>query len=236
MLKQLLSHSKWVSAWVIFNFIAMLSGNHDQAAQVEQAKLPQDVQLISAVKLMQNPLSIDRRALPKPQPLREPKPEPARVSYKYKPDLNHDLQKYVPIEVVATGYYAGKESTGKDKEHPDYGVTYSGVKVVRDEKSFSTIAADPKVFPIGTVLYIPGYGYGIVADTGSAIKGKKIDLYFDTKAQVYREWGKKKLNVFLVKKGDGKLNKTIWNESESELFPVARNNSQPELRVNGNEM
>lgn len=234
MIKQLLSHSKWVSVWVIFNFIATLSGNHD-SGQVVQTKQSQDKPVLTAATIMQNHMSIDRRTLPKLKSAREPKSVPVQVSYKYKPDLNHDLQKYVAIEVVATGYYAGKESTGKDEEHPDYGVTYSGVKVIRDEKSFSTIAADPKVFPIGSVLYIPGYGYGIVADTGSAIKGKKIDLYFETKDQVYKEWGKKKLNIFLVKKGAGKLNKTIWNESESELFPVARNNRQPELRVNGNE-
>ena len=57
---------------------------------------------------------------------------------------------------------------------------------------------------LGTVLFIPGYGYGVVADTGSAIKGKKIDLYFDTKDQVYKEWGKKTVKVFIVKKEMGK--------------------------------
>lgn len=75
------------------------------------------------------------------------------------------------VEVIATGYTAGVESTGKRPGHPQYGITYSGVKVRRDQ--VSTIAADPRLFPIGTLLYIPGYGYGVVADTGSAIKGKR---------------------------------------------------------------
>src|SRR5690606_24522080 len=82
---------------------------------------------------------------------------------------------YEKFEVEATGYTAGPESTGKDIGHPQYGITYSGVKVRRAH--VSTIAADPDVFPIGSVLYIPDYGYGVVADTGSAIKGHKIDLY-----------------------------------------------------------
>lgn len=113
------------------------------------------------------------------------------------------LEHYEEVEVVATGYYAGVESTGKSPGHPQYGITYSGVKVRRD--LFSTVAADPGVFPIGTILHIPGYGYGVVADTGSAIKGKKIDLYFDTKQQVFDEWGKRKVKVRVIRKGGGKL-------------------------------
>jgi len=113
------------------------------------------------------------------------------------------MKEYEEVEVTATGYTAGVESTGKTPDHPQYGITYSGVKVRRDV--FSTIAADRKVFPIGTVLHIPGYGYGVVADTGSAIKGKKIDLFFETKKQVYDEWGKKKVKVRIIYKGNGKL-------------------------------
>lgn len=114
-----------------------------------------------------------------------------------------ELEDFEEIEVTATGYTAGVESTGKTPDHPQYGITYSGVKVRRDV--FSTVAADRKLFPIGTVLHIPGYGYGVVADTGSAIKGKKIDLYFHTTKQVYDEWGKKKVKVRVIHKGDGKL-------------------------------
>lgn len=113
------------------------------------------------------------------------------------------------VEVVATGYTAGVESTGKKPGHPSYGITYSGVKVRRDH--VSTIAADKKIFPIGTVLFIPGYGLGVVADTGSAIKGKKIDLYFEKKADVYKQWGKKKVGVYVLEEGNGKL-------SEDELI------------------
>lgn len=108
------------------------------------------------------------------------------------------------IKVTATGYTAGYESTGKKPGHPQYGITYSGVKVKRDKNKVSTIAADPKVFPLGSILYIPDYGYGVVADTGSAIKGEKIDLYFATTKQVFKEWGKKDVEVQLIKRGNGK--------------------------------
>lgn len=120
------------------------------------------------------------------------------------------------IRVLATGYTAGVESTGKRPGHPQYGITYSGVKVRRGK--LSTIAADPKLFPIGTVLYIPGYGYGIVADTGSRIKGRKIDLYFPSKKQVYREWGKRTVDVRVIKRGKGKVTETMFESIISEVM------------------
>lgn len=114
-----------------------------------------------------------------------------------------DWTTFPTVEVTATGYTAGIESTGKVPSDPEYGITYSGVRVKRD--MYSTIAADLSVFPIGTILYIPNYGYGVVADKGSAIKGNDIDLYFDTVSDVYQKWGKRKLDVYVVKKGTGKL-------------------------------
>lgn len=121
----------------------------------------------------------------------------------------YEDSKLETVEVIATGYTAGVESTGKRPGHPQYGITYSGVKVRRDQ--VSTIAADPKLFPIGTLLYIPGYGYGVVADTGSAIKGKKIDLYFETIKQVYEQWGKRKVEVQVLRIGTGKLSQAWLN-------------------------
>ena len=82
-------------------------------------------------------------------------------------------------------------------------MTYSGVKVKRD--LYSTIAADLNVFPLGTILFVPGYGYGVVADTGSAIKGNRLDLYYETVQDVYNQWGKKTVNVYIVQKGTGTL-------------------------------
>ncbi|WMT39794.1 3D domain-containing protein [Paenibacillus sp. D2_2] len=121
-------------------------------------------------------------------------------------------KKVKTVKVMATGYTAGYESTGKRPNHPEYGITYSGVKVRRDKNTVSTIAADLKVFPLGTILYIPDYGYGVVADKGSAIKGKKIDLYFKTTKQVYKEWGKKEVEVQVIRKGNGKLTEAMLRE------------------------
>jgi len=132
-----------------------------------------------------------------------------------------DWSQYPSKTVVATGYTAGFESTGKNPGHPQYGITYSGVKVKRD--LYSTIAADLNVFPIGTILFIPGYGYGVVADKGGAIKGNRIDLYYETVEDVYKYWGKKTLDVYIVKMGDGTL-------SEKELISLNEDQSMQVFR------
>lgn len=132
-----------------------------------------------------------------------------------------DFSKYPTKTVTATGYTAGVESTGKDASHPQYGITYSGVKVKRD--LYSTVAADLNVFPIGTVLFIPGYGYGVVADKGGAIKGNKIDLYYDSVEDVYKHWGKKTLDVYIIKMGNGKITEDeIASMNEDKSMQVFR--------------
>ena len=123
--------------------------------------------------------------------------------------------------MVATGYTAGVESTGKNPNSPAYGVTYSGVKVKRD--LYSTIAADLTVFPVGTILFVPGYGYGVVADTGSAIKGNRLDLYYETVQDVYNQWGKKTVDVYVVKVGKGTLSEDqLSSLNEAEHMQVFR--------------
>ncbi|KKI93339.1 hypothetical protein WQ54_03625 [Bacillus sp. SA1-12] len=131
-----------------------------------------------------------------------------------------DWSKYPSKKVVATGYTAGVESTGKNPNHPSYGITYSGVKVKRD--LYSTVAADINVFPIGTILFIPEYGYGVVADIGGAIKGNRLDLYYETVEDVYNNWGKKQLDVYVIKMGNGTLTEdqleSLNNDESMQVF------------------
>lgn len=132
-----------------------------------------------------------------------------------------DWTQYPIKTVVATGYTAYYESTGKHPDHPGFGITYSGVKVKRD--LYSTVAADLNVFPIGTILFVPGYGYGVVADKGGAIKGNKVDLYYETVDDVYNKWGKKTLDVYIVEMGDGSI-------TEEELHALNENESMQVFR------
>lgn len=76
--------------------------------------------------------------------------------------------------------------------------TASGRKAVWNPDGYSTIAVDPSVIPYGTKLFIQGYGFAIAADTGTSIKGNKIDVYFNTYRQAC-DWGVKYVKVYVLK-------------------------------------
>jgi len=57
-----------------------------------------------------------------------------------------------------------------------------------------TLAADTNYYPFGTRFYIPGYGYGVVEDRGSAIQGKHIDLFFKSHNKAL-DWGNRNMEV-----------------------------------------
>jgi 3D (Asp-Asp-Asp) domain-containing protein len=56
------------------------------------------------------------------------------------------------------------------------------------------VAVDPKLIPLGTKLHVPGYGPGLAADVGYAIKGKVIDLWFPSMAKA-RQWGRRTVTI-----------------------------------------
>ena len=57
-----------------------------------------------------------------------------------------------------------------------------------------TVAADPRVYPFGTLLEIPGYGTGVVEDVGGAIRGRHVDVWFPSH-EAARRWGRRMLDV-----------------------------------------
>ena len=56
------------------------------------------------------------------------------------------------------------------------------------------VAVDPKLIPLGTKLHVPGYGPGLAADVGYAIKGKVIDLWFPSMTRA-RQWGRRTVMI-----------------------------------------
>jgi 3D (Asp-Asp-Asp) domain-containing protein len=58
------------------------------------------------------------------------------------------------------------------------------------------VAVDPSMIPLGTRMTIPGYGDGVAADTGSAVHGATIDLWFPTQAQALA-WGRRTVVITL---------------------------------------
>ena len=91
------------------------------------------------------------------------------------------------MKVKATAY------TGSPAEGGEY--TYIGTKCRENH----TIAVDPKVIPLGTRVYIPQFGKVFVAeDTGSAIKGNKIDIFMNSYDRCM-EWGFRTITIYILK-------------------------------------
>lgn len=56
---------------------------------------------------------------------------------------------------------------------------------------------DPRVIPMGSKVYVEGYGYAIASDTGSAIKGNIIDVFFNTKVEALN-WGRRNVKIRII--------------------------------------
>ncbi|WP_432357987.1 3D domain-containing protein [Sporosarcina sp. UB5] len=76
------------------------------------------------------------------------------------------------------------------------GITSTGINLKRNP-DVKVIAVDPDVIPLGTKVYVEGYGYAIAGDTGGAIKGNKIDVFFPSKSDAYK-WGRKQVKIKIL--------------------------------------
>jgi uncharacterized protein YabE (DUF348 family) len=88
------------------------------------------------------------------------------------------------MKVTATGYAPGSDGV-------DWRTATGG------RAGYGVVAVDPHVIPMGTRLFIPGYGYGVASDTGGAIDGKIIDLCFETRAEALI-WGRRTVNIIIL--------------------------------------
>jgi len=89
------------------------------------------------------------------------------------------------LRVIATAYTSGCVGCT--------GYTASGARAGQ-----GIIAVDPRVIPLGTKVYVPGYGRAIAGDTGGAIVGRRVDLGFDTLAAALN-FGRRPVMVYVVK-------------------------------------
>ncbi len=122
------------------------------------------------------------------------------------------LQELKSYEMTATAYTLSVASCGKKRDHPLYGITRSGARAQVDR----TVAVDPKVIPLGSVLYIEfpdeyssRNGLYVAEDTGKAIKGNKIDIFFgednpgdEIIEKLALQFGRRKVKVYVVERGD----------------------------------
>ncbi len=116
----------------------------------------------------------------------------------YTPSRGADLNYVESLQMKATAYTADYASTGKSPGEPEFGITASGTVARKNNGSYSSVAVDPRVIPLGTKLYIEGYGYAIAEDTGGAIKGSRLDLFFNSNSEA-ENWGVRWVNVYVIR-------------------------------------
>jgi 3D (Asp-Asp-Asp) domain-containing protein len=75
-------------------------------------------------------------------------------------------------------------------------ITYMGYNI-KENPNMKLIAVDPSVIPLGSKVWVEGYGVAIAGDTGGAIKGHKIDVLMPNNAQAYA-WGRKTVKVVVL--------------------------------------
>jgi 3D (Asp-Asp-Asp) domain-containing protein/LysM repeat protein len=90
--------------------------------------------------------------------------------------------------VTATAYTADCDGCS--------GITSTGVDL-NNNPDAKVIAVDPDVIPLGSEVYVEGYGYATAADVGSAIQGNKIDIHVPTKDEAF-DWGVRTVDVTIV--------------------------------------
>jgi 3D (Asp-Asp-Asp) domain-containing protein len=73
------------------------------------------------------------------------------------------------------------------------GKTASGLPCAK-----GVVAVDPRLIPLGTRIFVPGYGPAVAADVGVAIKGRIIDVWMPTHAAA-RKWGRKRITITVYK-------------------------------------
>lgn len=115
-------------------------------------------------------------AAPAPDAVAAPAPAPAPAPTPATPADSAPTGR--TITVTATGYSLP-------------GRTATGMPV-----GFGVVAVDPTVIPLGTRMTVPGYGEGVAADTGGAVRGATVDLWFPTLAQA-RAWGRRTVTITL---------------------------------------
>jgi 3D (Asp-Asp-Asp) domain-containing protein len=91
------------------------------------------------------------------------------------------------IVLEATAYEPGYRSNGK----------WAGITAMGTKLRHGVVAVDPRVIPLGTRLYVDGYGFAVAEDTGGAIKGKRIDLLYPTYEAAMR-FGRQQVKVYIL--------------------------------------
>ena len=156
---------------------ARATANAEKAAEAEATA--------NAEKTAQQPVVVDQPSAPKNDS-----------------DTNSNSNKKTVQEVSKSNESASSNkelyvsATAYSHESSTTGLTATGYNI-KNNPNMKLIAVDPSVIPLGTKVWVEGYGEAIAGDTGGAIKGHKIDVLMPSSAQA-RSWGRKTVKITIL--------------------------------------
>ncbi|MFA9458059.1 ubiquitin-like domain-containing protein [Halalkalibacter sp. AB-rgal2] len=119
---------------------------------------------------------------------KEPAPTPSRSQSTTSSGDSASTSSGTTLTVESTAYTANCSGCS--------GVTATGINL-NNNRNMKVIAVDPNVIPLGSKVYVEGYGTAIAGDTGGAIVGNKIDVHMPTKADAH-SWGTRTVEIKIL--------------------------------------
>ncbi|TWH46845.1 3D domain-containing protein [Sporomusa sp. KB1] len=113
------------------------------------------------------------------------KPQIIRVGTRDRVDTSRGSMRFSGVRYMEASAYLPTDGSSQ-------GLTATGIAA-----GHGIVAVDPEVIPLGTQVYVPGYGMGLAADTGGAIVGDKIDLCMESASEAYR-FGRRTVKVYIL--------------------------------------
>ena len=154
--------------------------------EIKIKNAPVKPQKAKAVQKQPNQAAAKPAQAPEQKPVQAPEQKKEVKTADTKPAPSVQSEKAAKtLSVKATGYTADCKGCS--------GITATGVDL-KANPDVKVVSVDPDVIPLGSKLYVEGYGYAVAADTGGAIKGNRVDLYFKNE-QTALNWGVKQVKV-----------------------------------------
>lgn len=184
-----ISEKKWGLSLLLAGFAALNVGFTNQVNEIESAKVTQveestaSVAAFSATNNM-NTINLNEYVSNTTAPETAVNLPPTNGEGTWQP-LYYDGD-YADVLTMEATAYLPTDGDG-------YGITATGIPA-----TYGVAAVDPYVIPLGTRLYIPGYGEAIAADTGGAIIGYRIDLCMESYDECM-EFGRRNVTVYILR-------------------------------------
>ncbi len=130
----------------------------------------------------------------KPEEIYTPEPIPKTIILEPTPTPIQE-----PSLPMINGYTYTSAIQAKVTAYTPYDAGCNGITATGSIAKRGVVAVDPSVIPLGSTVYIPGYGIAVAEDVGGAIKGNRVDICVDTTAEAFA-WGVQNVTVYVLSK------------------------------------